>query len=433
MGRKLSETNALDEFSPAQRAVILSDAPRVQVIAAAGSGKTRAVVGLATHRLEQKLEKPGRVLVLSFSRKAVSEIRARLGQKAADIEVSTFHSFCFRHWQKLHGSRARIITEDERAAFLLERLKAEKSGIGGIPFPVLAANPRTFRRMFPDVAMRTLRAFHAHKREHGLLEFDDLANGMINALRENNPGAVRLTAAYDMVLVDEFQDTDPRQLEFLMRMNPKRISVVGDDWQAIYGFRGATLEPFLRFPKIFPGTVVHRLAENYRSLPDIVRVGTRVIGNSARQLRKRVRAVRSKKRGSGPALLSARVEAGGEGAFVSALPALAPWVILVRSNFRRRQWLSAGAPPDRVLTIHKAKGLEFPCVLLDLCSGWTSSTGASDTDEEIRILYVGISRAEDKLVFLHRSVYGEKEAEGRMWNLAGDVEAVARPGKIFER
>ncbi len=96
--------------------------------------------------------------------------------------------------------------------------------------------------------------------------------------------------------------------------------------------------------------------------------------------------------------------------------------VLVRSNFRREIWTQAGFPPERVLTIHKSKGLEFPVVLLDLLGGWSGAleTGEEDLipDEEVRVLYVGLSRAENLLVIARRSAYAERDLEGRLLDRA---------------
>ena len=403
--------NTLEGFSPAQSAIITEEKPCKQVVAAAGSGKTRTVIGLTRFRFEAGLERPGRFLILSFSRKACGEIRSRLPAELHDaVEIRTFHSFCYRRLLELHPalsrSSFRILEEEERNRFLYNILREHPDVIGGIPFSLILKNRETFYEYFPDLAMKTYRALHAYKRENDLLEYDDLIQILLWGLRRQESWALHMKSLYDMILVDEFQDTDPHQLEFLLRMNSPRLMVVGDDWQAIYSFRGATVQPFLNFKKLFPRTILYPLTENSRSLQPIVRGGSGIIKHSSRQIRKKVKAVRG--RGPGFPVLSLALRPGEESGFVFSIEQHEV-VILTRSNFRRDLWIASGFPESRILTVHRSKGLEFPVVLLDVIGGWSGETFLSD--EEIRIAYVGMTRAENLFCCLHRPAYPEQAME----------------------
>lgn len=420
------QTDSLEGFSPSQRRIITDRSPVKQVIAGAGSGKTKTVIGLVDYRLKAGLETPGRVLLLSFSRKAVMELRSRLDPALHHaVEISTFHSFCYRHLLRLDpdfagAARIQILMDEEKNAILGELLRKHEDAIAGIPFPLLLSRPAMFRRLFPAVAMEVYRAFHQAKRERCLFEFEDLILRVLVALREQRPWIRDLFSRYDLIIVDEFQDTDMRQLEFLRLMRPPRLVVVGDDWQAIYAFRGATVEPFLRFRKYFPGAQRFYLADNYRSIPSIVKTGQKVIRGSSDRISKRVR---SKRRGTAE-VLGLPLHPGSEEALAALLiGSHADYRVLCRSNFRVRRWVGAGIPADRVLTIHKAKGLEFPVVFLDLMGGWNGSDEKTrqTQDEEVRILYVGVTRAMNRLVCLCRPRYGEEEPEGRLWELLSGV------------
>ncbi len=440
------EPEYLRAYSAAQLRVILSDARVRQVVAAAGSGKTRTVIGAIEYALRS--DRAGecgvfgddrRILLLSFSRRAVAELRARLPADLRSwVEVSTFHSFCFRwlarlrtirNGQAANGAKAaplRVISDEEREAFLRDCLQAGEFDTGGIPYAMLFQQPERFRALFPEAAAGVFRRYRAYKRATGLLEYDDLVQQMLAGLRAGAPGFVELRARFPLVIVDEFQDTDPDQLEFLQLLRPRRLTVVGDDWQAIYAFRGATVRPFLDFRRSFEGVRVFRLSENYRSLRPIVRLGNRLIRSSRRQLRKRVRAVR----GHGPGLpvLGYSLYAGDESRLAAELSRSfelsaetgklsQEFRILVRTNYRRSCWIRAGFAPEQVLTIHKAKGLEFPVVFVDLMGGWTAGAGAHPppTDEEIRVLYVAASRAENLLVFLRDPEAREESSEFWYW------------------
>lgn len=428
-------------YSPAQLRIIRDEAPIQQVIAAAGSGKTRTVVGLADYRLAVGRDGILPQLMLSFSRKAAGEIRTRLSAEARAItEVSTFHSFCFRRLRELHPrfrNGVHLITDEERRNFLRLRLRDYAEILGGAPYDLWLDHPREFRKRFPEIAMRVFRAFYCYKRETGRLEYEDLITLMLTELRRDGLFAEKLRGLYSGVVVDEFQDTDPRQLEFLQLMRPRRLLAVGDDWQAIYSFRGATVQPFLDFRRIFRGARVHRLAENYRSLRPIVSLGARIIKGSSRQLPKRVIAVR----GSRPRLptLATALERGGEPEIAAQIQNCERAVVLARTNYRCARWIAAGLPPERVLTVHRAKGLEFPVVFLDLVAGWSGMRAPEDdparrreiADEEVRVLYVAASRAENLLVVLYRPEYGAEDREGRYWReLVGPHVRPVRPSDL---
>ncbi len=416
-------------YSPAQLRIILEERPVKQVIAAAGSGKTRTVIGLVEHRLRSGLEE--RILLLSFSRRAVGELRERLPRELRDgVEISTFHSFCFRWLSRLDPARAnglQILEDSEKERVLRDALREcdMDEETGGIPYDVLLGDPERFRRLFPNIAEVVYARLAAYKQEHGRLEYDDLVEEMLVALEANAPYLRELRRRYGLIIVDEFQDTDPRQLEFLRLMQPPRMLVVGDDWQAIYSFRGATVRPFLDFQKLFARVKVYRLAENYRSLSTVVRAGDAVIAASRHQLSKRVRAVR----GRGPQLPVAAfaLRCGDEPRLRSEILADDDfhgdcYRILVRTNYRRQIFLNAGFPEERVMTVHKAKGLEFPVVFLDVMAGWNSERARSSrfhfdqrpqavSDEEIRVLYVGASRAMNLLIILHEPPESGKRAD----------------------
>lgn len=408
--------DCLPGFSAAQSRIIRSTDSRKQVVAAAGSGKTRTVIGLTRWRFEQGLERPGRFLLLSFSRKACGELRQRLPVSLRGaVEVRTFHSFCYHRLLELHPELSRhpiqILEEEERNRFLSDFLRRYPDEIGGIPFALLYRQRELFYRHFPELAMRTYRALHGFKRERGLLEYEDLIEILLSGLRRQEPWTQKLRSAYDMILVDEFQDTDPEQLAFLQHMQMKRLMVVGDDWQAIYGFRGATVQPFLDFRKSFPGAKVFRLGENYRSLSQIVKAGCRLIRRSSRQIHKSVRAVR----GRGPDLPTLALSLGDaeEPCLVGMLREFQGWVILTRSNFRRQVWIAAGAAEEQVLTVHRAKGLEFPVVFLDIMGGWSGEMRLGD--EEVRVAYVGLTRAENLFCCIRRSRYHDLALERTVW------------------
>jgi DNA helicase-2/ATP-dependent DNA helicase PcrA len=395
-------------LSKSQKSIVTALSPVIQVIAAAGSGKTRTVVELVEERLRQGFARPGRVLLLSFSRKACAEIRARLSPDARSaVVVSTFHALAFA-WMR----RARpvsIITDTQKEQFLAEYLRSKDTG--GVPVAVLLKNKRAFFQHMPRLCFDSHRAFACHKRRTGALEFDDLVRGLLRGLASGE--FEELKDAYDLVVVDEFQDTDAEQLAFLRLLRPRQLVVVGDDYQSIYSFRGSNPEIFLKFGRHFPGVQRFFLTENYRSYRQITDCGNQVIRHARDRLKKRVVSVR----GSRPSLPASALalRPGEESAL---LPLMNAAVVLCRSNHRRLSWLRAGLPPDRVLTIHASKGLEFPFVFLDVTGGYSSLRGISRVpDEEVRIAYVGLTRAENFLAVMFDPQSSDGEPEQMIFDL----------------
>ncbi|MCE9597318.1 MAG: DEAD/DEAH box helicase [Spirochaetia bacterium] len=393
MGREACTLECMQLSKPQNR--IIQSSPRIaQVVAAAGSGKTRTVVQLVEDRLARGIVRPGRVLLISFSRKACGEIRERLSPVArAAVEVSTFHSLAYRRLRE-YGGGGRIITDEMKSRFFRDFMRERNTK--GIPYSLLLANKPMFRTEFPELCMEVFWKFACYKREAGLVEFEDLVRSMLRKLREN--AMSDLQNAYDLIIVDEFQDTDREQLSFLGMMNFKNLIVVGDDYQSIYGFRGADPSIFVKFRDHFKDAKRYYLNENYRSLKPITQCGNQVISFSRNQIHKRVVSMR---KGRHPTL-ALSIERGKEESIRDLVLKNPGARILCRSNHRRFVWERAGIPASQISTIHSAKGLEFPVVLLDLVGGWSMLRGLTHVPpEEVRIAYVGLSRAENLLVVLH--------------------------------
>jgi len=402
--------NLYNNFSPAQLKIITDGSPVKQVIAAAGSGKTRTVTGLISHRLISGMETADRILLLSFSRKAAAELKERIPEEFREIlEISTFHSFAFRWITALHpvysGRDIRIIQEKEKFSFYEKYFRNNSDIIGGIPFHLLMEDDALFIDLFPDLHKKISAEFLQYKEKNNFLEYNDLIRILVTDLQNSESYMEKLRSKYSLIVVDEFQDTDPEQLTFLKLMSFQELVVVGDDWQAIYAFRGASVEPFLNFKKIFRNTKLFYLSENYRSHPEIVSLGNHVIRFSKKQMSKKVSSVRKIK--SNNSVVACSMNSGHEYKILEMIPEEMPFRILTRSNRRRQEWIRSGSPEDSVMTIHKSKGLEFDCVILDITGGWSGYNPSSEpgekhsNDEEIRIAYVGLTRAKNRLIVLY--------------------------------
>lgn len=397
-----------ESFSKKQMEIITSQENYKQIIASAGSGKTRTVVGYTMFQLEYKNIKD-KILLLSFSKKACEELKSRFSLEVLQsIEIRTFHAFCYHYIQNFcpeyKTQKFSILEEDQKLEFIKEILLKNPKKTCGIPYLVLLRNLKKLEFHLPELYQFINLELQRYKKENQLLEYEDLIYMVVEALKERKNWILPLLEIYQHIIVDEFQDTDPLQFEFLQLVNPKKLFIVGDDWQAIYGFRGASVVPLLKFKNQFKHVKRFKLVENYRSLQAIVDCGNYIIQKSSQKIPKSVKAIRGK--GVNIPILAITNE---EKNFYQSLVALLyeySVTILVRSNAKRTFWIKEGISETQVMTVHKAKGLEFPVVLLDIEGGWSGE--AYLTDEEIRVSYVAITRAQNLCIVLYN--YWKKES-----------------------
>lgn len=398
--------DAATGFSRKQWKIIVENHPYKQVVAAAGSGKTRTVIGYTQYVIEKYGDF---ILLLTFSRKACGELQHRLPEPLhSRVEIRTFHAFCYHYLRKYHpvlsGSNFRILLDEEKEK-LIKNILLSRPGLSrGIPYDLLIRKFPLLKKENPELYHLLTKEIQDYKEKHNYLEFGDLISIVLQGLEKKENWTEPLKEIYRHVIVDEFQDTDPEQLQFLSLLEPEKLLVVGDDWQAIYGFRGATVEPFLRFRKFFRKAKVFKLDENYRSLEPVVNLGNYVIARSSLRIPKKVRTIRKIK--DPFPVLSLEVTESNLKDIVSIVNEYNV-MILVRSNYRKAFWWEKGVSIPQVMTIHKAKGLEFPVVFLDISAGWSGESHL--TDEEIRILYVGITRAKNLLVLLYQNNFQKYE------------------------
>ncbi len=281
------------------------------VIAVPGSGKTLAMVERIASLVREYGASPESILGLTFTRDAAGVMRARLlpalQSEARRVTVSTIHSFCYSFLRK-EGSPFALVNGRRQVALVRDVLR--KLRIRGIPAGAaareisLARNnlitTGEMRSMYgDDSAMLWVAAasgeYGREKARRGLLDLDDLLLETARLLREHPGLAEMYHGRYRHILVDEFQDVNPAQMEVirLLAGGPDRDSslwVCGDDWQSIYGFNGAGMGNLLRFREMYPGARVVALAENYRSTPEILDACHNLIRHNRRRIEKDLRA-----------------------------------------------------------------------------------------------------------------------------------------------
>lgn len=309
-------------LNPAQTAAVDHRGGPLLVLAGAGTGKTRVI----THRVAALLDEgvlPWRILAVTFTNKAAGEMRERIQELCGDrhntreLWVGTFHSICARILRR-HGEavglspRFSIYDPGDQKTVMGEVLKALKvPGNLYTPRGVLSHLDRAKnqglgpsgidRLQLPDPVASVIReaytAYDKRLRAADAADFGDLLRLAVDLLRNATKApqgqlgdldpAARLTTRFTHVVVDEFQDTNPIQAELVDRLATKaELCVVGDDDQAIYGWRGADVAQILNFSESHPNTEVIRLEQNYRSTTRILMCADSVIRRNRGRLGK---------------------------------------------------------------------------------------------------------------------------------------------------
>ncbi|NDC53455.1 MAG: AAA family ATPase, partial [Planctomycetia bacterium] len=321
-------------LNQAQAEAVQAPVGPLLVLAGAGTGKTRVVIGRIA-RLVERGARPARILAVTFTNKAAREMLARaktLLRSRADEqpEISTIHSLCVRvlrrHAPKLgYPARFAIVDRGEQESIARRVLKELK-----VPDTVLRPGHLVDHvsrwksvAVRPDGAFDTIaadapeswtlaaagyRRYQDALRAAGAVDFDDLLL-VVDELFTRHDDVRRAEAGrFDHVLVDEYQDTSGIQERILTALarDHRSICVVGDDDQSIYAWRGAQISHILDFPKRWPGAVTVRLVENYRSTPEIIRAANALIACNTKRHGKHL--VSQAASGPPPAIVQAQDE-----------------------------------------------------------------------------------------------------------------------------
>ncbi|MEA3077655.1 MAG: ATP-dependent helicase UvrD/PcrA [Actinomycetota bacterium] len=301
----------LDDLNPQQRAAVLHDGGPLLIVAGAGSGKTRTLASRVARLVADGMA-PERILLLTFSRRAAKEMLQRAARLTGDTRTSrvaggTFHAMANRVLRQ-HGTAVGLdpaftILDASDTADLLGVLRHElglgekrrrfprKDTAAAVYSRVVNAQlplGEVLDRFFPwcrdEVeGLRSLFvAYGERKRATGVVDYDDLLLYW-RALAQSAEVGPLLREQFDHVLVDEYQDTNAVQADVLAAMCAEagNVSAVGDDAQAIYGFRAASPAHMLAFPTRFAGTTVITLEQNYRSTSPILGAANAVMGGTA--------------------------------------------------------------------------------------------------------------------------------------------------------
>ena len=322
------------------------------IIAGAGTGKTRTLVYRVAHLIEGGVA-PERILLLTFTRRAAHEMLSRaerlVGSASTRVQGGTFHATGHRLLRRF-GPEAGLARDfsimDQGDAEDLMQLARGNLGFGKsekrfpkketlhyvysrhinaeVPIEQLIEREYPqFLEQMPDM-VRVYAEYVGRKSERNLVDYDDLLLFWALMLEQSPALADRIASLYDHILVDEYQDTNLLQARILRGMcrTHRNITVVGDDAQSIYSFRGASFRNILDFPKQFEGTRVVALEQNYRSTQPILDTTNTLI---SRALERFTKALWTQRAGSEP-----------------------PWLVTAHDEQRQTRFVV-----DRILELHE--------------------------------------------------------------------------------
>jgi len=314
-------TDFASQLNEAQaRAATFGHGPLL-IIAGAGTGKTRTLVYRVAHLLDQGV-RPERILLLTFTRRSAQEMLARaerlVGSVSRSVHGGTFHATAHRVLRRF-GESAGVPSDftimDQSDAEDLMQLSRARLGVAAkkgsaekkrfpkketlhhvysrhvnteIPVPqILAEEFPQFREYEADV-LRIFADYTARKAERNLVDYDDLLLFWALLVSPQSGLAAKISSLYEHILVDEYQDTNQLQSRILQGMSAghRNLTVVGDDAQSIYAFRGATIRNILDFPAQFAPATIIPLEENYRSTQPILDASNLLISRASERYTK---------------------------------------------------------------------------------------------------------------------------------------------------
>ena len=305
--------NILEGLNEKQReAVINTEGPSL-VIAGAGSGKTKVLTHKIAYIINEKNVKPWNILAITFTNKAANEMKQRIenligGQATNDMWIGTFHSICVRILRKFidrigFNSSFVIFDSSDQKSLVKQCLKELNiddklftdrgvlSEISNAKNEMLTPTQYTLKangEYRKETIAKVYSLYQTKLKQNNGIDFDDIINYTIQVLSENPDVLEYYSEKFKYVLVDEYQDTNKAQFTLITLLSARygNITVVGDNDQGIYSFRGADISNILNFEKDFPGTKIIKLEQNYRSTKPILDAANAVIKHNPKKYEK---------------------------------------------------------------------------------------------------------------------------------------------------
>ncbi len=331
-----AEIDFSHHLNPEQLEAVETVEGPVLVIAGAGSGKTRTLVFRVAKLIHAGIP-ADQILLLTFTRKAAQTMLERaaelVGHECRNVAGGTFHGFSHRmlrryaHLAGLPNNFTIMDRGDVQDLFHLLSRQLDLTGSGS-RFPkkgTLASIyskainmdldvTQILERAYPhllihrDGILAVMDAYKNYKKQHGLVDYDDLLLLWKNILEDNSHVRASVGDQFKYIMVDEYQDTNRFQAEItrLMACGHDNVMAVGDDAQSIYSFRGANFKNIMDFPRLFPGCRIIKLERNYRTTQPNLDCTNAIIASAKEKFTKRLVAIR--KGGKPPLLFLAKDE-----------------------------------------------------------------------------------------------------------------------------
>jgi superfamily I DNA/RNA helicase len=292
----------IENLNPEQRQAMAHNKGPLLILAGAGSGKTRVLVSRVARLLSENPQKPPGLCVLTFTNKSAKELKVRVknqvGRKTQSLWAGTFHSFGLQLLRKYHrrlGINPKFhVADTSDCQSIVKDILIHVANTGKNNFQVdrLLNIVQAYKKN-PDqnfieeedylaVAQTVLPRYESRKKALGVVDFEDLLSLPIELFERHPDVLTKVQNLFQYFMVDEFQDTNETQMQLLNILvgAHTNLVVVGDDDQAIYGWRGARVKNILDFPKMFQGCEVVQLNRNYRSSTPILDLANNVISNN---------------------------------------------------------------------------------------------------------------------------------------------------------
>src|SRR5712671_197941 len=313
------------ELNEQQLAAVTAPPGPLLVIAGAGSGKTRTLTYRVAYLLENGVDARN-ILLLTFTNKAARQMLDRVSNllpvDAAGIWGGTFHSIgnrmLRRHGSALGYSSGFTIMDREDQKDLIatvvassgidpKEMRFPKADVLADVFSFVVNTERPIEELLAEKfpyflpLLEQIKAVQARyerkKKATNSVDFDDLLEKTLRMLLEHEHIARVYRRQFQFILVDEYQDTNKIQADFIdvLAREHQNVMVVGDDAQSIYSWRGANFQNILEFPKRYPDAQVFKIEMNYRSVPEVLEVANAAIAANVRQFRKHLSATRESK------------------------------------------------------------------------------------------------------------------------------------------
>lgn len=309
------------DLNPSQQEGVLETSCPLLVLSGAGTGKTRVITYKIAYLIAQKEIPAQKILALTFTNKAAGEMKERAFNllKSQNIApqinpfqfwMGTFHSCCakmLRTHAKLLGFTPyfSIVNEDDKIkifkSIIEEKQLKHLSKIGKVQEEISRAknnflepqdllNLKSVKNsLYQEELVLLYQTYQALLLKNNSMDFDDLITQQVKLLYQEEEVRAFWQNSFNYILVDEFQDTNKSQyllLKMLMQPQGTNITLVGDDDQSIYSFRGATIGNILSLSKDLPKLKIVKVEENYRSAPEILRVANKIIAKNTHRLGK---------------------------------------------------------------------------------------------------------------------------------------------------